>query len=156
MTVRCHLQLSWIVFLAIAAMSSMAGDAMAGVSGAAVKTGTRNCCVGRRCTPGCCKLAGRTSPARPANVLSVMASASDQAGISAPAGPCECLSKEPNAPASKSEPRTSESRPDRVQGDSVISTIETTSAAAMFARFVPHTSHAPEEPLYLRTSRLLI
>ncbi len=44
MTVRCHLRRSWIVFLAIVGMSSMAGDAMAGLSGGATKASAELLC----------------------------------------------------------------------------------------------------------------
>jgi hypothetical protein len=151
MTARCLLRLASIVFMAMAAMLLMAGDAAAGLSGSAA----RNCCKARRCTPGCCKV-DRPSPARLAGDPALTETASDRPCFSAPAASCECRSSEPAAPASKSESRPSPSRPDRIPLNPASSTIETPSASAMLARLAPHAIHSPGDPLYLRTSRLLI
>ena len=149
MTTRRELRLSWIAFAAIVGMSWSPGDVSGGMAGATSKARLRSCCIGRRCTSSCCKSADRSSC--PPSTL-----ATAHRGYSIREGGCACRSREPNTPAAKSQPRPTGRRVDPDGGRAFVTTIPGPPATFHFVRLTPPSGRPPEDPLYLRTGRLLI
>jgi hypothetical protein len=142
-----HFRLPCIALAAIVGVLSVVSEAAAAPS----KETTRSCCSRAGCGMPCCEQPADRAAAQPSVALTTI-----QSGLaSLPEMPCQCRSEEPAAPAPKSEPSSSEHRPDQDRASSVDLTIEAPRATA-FVRATQPTSCLSRAPLYLRTTRLLI
>jgi hypothetical protein len=150
---RHHFRLSSVVFAAILGTFSAVGE----VSASALKSDGqgpgRACCLSRVCAKCCCPPVSKVSGVSPSGPSANVSTARSR--LSAPAPLCECRPGGPNSPASKDEPRSSETREDQVAGHAAEPTVESVPAITL-VRIDLTPPAPPKAPLYLRTSRLLI
>jgi hypothetical protein len=150
---RHSFRLTWLAVAAFVGMLSVVGDASGSTVSSAPRNRVRHCCLKRDCTVCCCTPASASSG--PFTTGRSAALLSGRIAFSTPAGPCECRSSEPGAPASRQESRSSLDRAGQGHGASIHLNVHAPAAVAIARHILPAAS-PPRSPLYLRTSRLLI
>jgi hypothetical protein len=148
---RRDLCLPLVALWAIVGMLSVTGEVSACSTKAASRAG-RACCAASAGSACCCE--STTVESQPESVAGTTV-LPDASGLFAPKTPCQCRRGEPTEPASKPGQPSSQRRTDQGRNGSVGLTFEVR-PAVVFVRLIPPTESPPGEPLYLRTSRLLI